>query len=194
MGRVNVPACCKVCAAFRTLLPNSRHCLQVQLEMDTLKQQPLKMNPLEAAGLQIKLEAASKSPPSTPLAPLPGTSVRALLQDIGLHVSLLCPSRARKTTITPSCQAAPPTAPSPPPEALSPSICTTSCSYPNSATSFITQHVSHPRCLCGGDVLLCQRRVDMTVGSCSLPCSYCALLQKHADGLQPPFAGVHPEV
>lgn len=68
--------------------------LQVQLEFDTLKAQPLKMNPLEAAGLQIQLAAASKIPDSHAAAPLPGTSIRSLLQDMGLQVCFSGPQTA----------------------------------------------------------------------------------------------------
>ena len=58
----------------------------MQLEFDALKAQPLKMTPLEADGLQIQLAAASKIPDSRAAAPLPGTSIRSLLQDMGLQV------------------------------------------------------------------------------------------------------------
>jgi len=51
-----------------------------------VKSQPLKSS-LEVIGAQVKLEAASIGP-ATAAPPLPGCSVRSLLQDMGLQVHL----------------------------------------------------------------------------------------------------------
>ncbi len=64
--------------------------LQVQLEMSSAKSQalssPLKSS-LEVVGAQVKLEAAGAGVMS-PGASLPGCSVRSLLQDMGLQVTV----------------------------------------------------------------------------------------------------------
>lgn len=67
--------------------------LQVQQEMSLVKSQPLKSSEplkstLETVGAQVKLEAATIAVVS-PGASLPGCSVRSLLNDMGLQVSLL---------------------------------------------------------------------------------------------------------